>query len=99
MVAVRRMGPMPYCSIFILAAKQHRCFPVYWRNSAVSIFIEYNTENKSVFSHCVDAYQLAFDGWVGVEEREAYIKAIVIAVSLCIVCVAVSIPVINKRQL
>ncbi len=36
---------------------------------------------------------------MGVEEREAYIKAIVIAVSLCIVCVAVSIPVINKRQL
>ena len=36
---------------------------------------------------------------MGVEEREAYIKAIVIAVSLCIVCVAVIIPVINNRQL
>ena len=36
---------------------------------------------------------------MGVEERDAYIKAIVIAVFLCIVCVAVSIPVINKRQL
>lgn len=36
---------------------------------------------------------------MGVEEIDAYRKAIVIAVSLCIVCVAVSIPVINKRQL
>ena len=35
----------------------------------------------------------------GVEETDAYIKAIVIAASLCIVCVAVSIPIINKRQL
>lgn len=36
---------------------------------------------------------------MGVEEIDAYIKAIAIAASLCIVCVAVSIPVINKRQL
>lgn len=36
---------------------------------------------------------------MGVEEIDAHRKAIVIAVSLCIVCVAVSIPVINKRQL
>lgn len=35
----------------------------------------------------------------GMEEIDAYVKAIVITVSLCIVCVAVSIPVINKRQL
>ncbi len=35
----------------------------------------------------------------GAEEIDAYIKAIVIAASLCIVCVAVSIPVINKKQL
>src|SRR5574344_204019 len=34
-----------------------------------------------------------------VEEIYAYIKAIVITVFLCIVCVAVSIPIINKRQL
>lgn len=34
-----------------------------------------------------------------VEEIDAYIKAIVITVFLCIVCVAVSIPIINKRQL
>ena len=36
---------------------------------------------------------------MGEAEIDAYIKAIAIAVSLCIVCVAVSIPVINKRQL
>ena len=36
---------------------------------------------------------------IGEAEIDAYIKAIVVAVSLCIVCVAVSIPVINKRQL
>lgn len=35
----------------------------------------------------------------GVEKTDAYIKAIIIAASLCIVCVAVSIPIINKRQL
>ncbi len=35
----------------------------------------------------------------GAEEIDAYLKAIVIAASLCIVCVAVSIPVINKKQL
>ena len=35
----------------------------------------------------------------GAEETDAYIKAIVITVFLCIVCVAVSIPVVNKRQL
>lgn len=36
---------------------------------------------------------------MGVEETDAYIKAIVAAAALCIVCVAVSIPVINKKQL
>ena len=36
---------------------------------------------------------------IGEAEIDAYIKAIVVAVSLCIVCVAVSIPVVNKRQL
>lgn len=36
---------------------------------------------------------------MGEAEMDAYMKAIVIAVFLCIVCVAVSIPVINKRQL
>lgn len=36
---------------------------------------------------------------MGVEEIDAYIKAIVVAAALCIVCVAVSIPVINKKQL
>lgn len=36
---------------------------------------------------------------IGVEETDAYIRAIVITASLCIVCVAVSIPIINKRQL
>lgn len=36
---------------------------------------------------------------MGEQEIDAYIKAIFIAASLCIVCVAVSIPVINKRQL
>ena len=35
---------------------------------------------------------------MGAEEIDAYIKAIVISVSLCIVCVAVSIPIVNKRQ-
>ncbi|HFI2664994.1 TPA: ABC transporter permease, partial [Streptococcus suis] len=36
---------------------------------------------------------------MGVEEIDAYIKAIVITVFLCIVCVALSIPIINKRQI
>lgn len=36
---------------------------------------------------------------MGEEKIGVYIKAIVITVSFCIVCVAVSIPVINKRQL
>lgn len=36
---------------------------------------------------------------MGLEEIDTYIKAIVITVFLCIVCVAVSIPIINKRQL
>lgn len=36
---------------------------------------------------------------MGTEEIGAYIKAIVITAALCIVCVAVSIPVINKKQL
>lgn len=35
----------------------------------------------------------------GVEEIDAYVKAIVITVFSCIVCVAVSIPIVNKRQL
>ncbi len=35
----------------------------------------------------------------GAEGIDAYIKAIVVAAALCIVCVAVSIPVINKKQL
>ena len=35
----------------------------------------------------------------GVAGIDAYVKAIVATVVLCIVCVAVSIPVINKRQL
>ena len=36
---------------------------------------------------------------MGIEEIDAYIKAIVMTVFLCIVCVAVSIPIVNKRQL
>ena len=36
---------------------------------------------------------------MGAGETDAYIKAVVVAVSLCIVCVAVSIPVINRKQL
>ena len=36
---------------------------------------------------------------MGMEEIDVYIKAIIVAVSWGIVCVAVSIPVINKRQL
>ena len=36
---------------------------------------------------------------IGTEGMDAYIKAIVVAAAMCIVCVAVSIPVINKRQL
>ena len=35
----------------------------------------------------------------GVEEIDAYVKAIVITVFLCIVCIVVSIPIVNKRQL
>ena len=69
---------------------------MYWRDSAVGIFIECHTESKGIFSHCLNEYQLAFDGEA---EMDAYMKDIVIAVFLCIVCVAVSIPVINKRQL
>lgn len=36
---------------------------------------------------------------MGTEEIGAYIKAIVVTAALCIVCVAVSIPVINKKQI
>ena len=36
---------------------------------------------------------------MGTEEIEVYIKAIIITASLCIICVAVSIPIVNKRQL
>lgn len=36
---------------------------------------------------------------IGAERIDAYIKAIVVVAVLCIVCVAVSIPVINKKQL
>lgn len=36
---------------------------------------------------------------IGAEGKDAYIKAIVVAVILCIICVAVSIPIINKKQL
>ncbi len=36
---------------------------------------------------------------IGADGTKAYIKAIVMAASLCIVCVAVSIPIINKKQL
>lgn len=35
----------------------------------------------------------------GAEGTDAYIKAIVVAAVLCMVCVAVSIPVINRKQL
>ena len=36
---------------------------------------------------------------MGTEEIDGYIKAIIITVSLCIICVAISIPIVNKRQL
>lgn len=36
---------------------------------------------------------------VGAEETDAYMKAIIIAVFLCIVCISVSIPAINRKQL
>ena len=36
---------------------------------------------------------------MGVEEIDVYIKAIVITASLCIICIAVNIPLVNKRQL
>ncbi len=36
---------------------------------------------------------------MGAEDMNAYIKAILIAASMCIICVSASIPIINKRQL
>lgn len=36
---------------------------------------------------------------IGVESMDAYIKAIVVAAALCIVCVSLSIPIMNKKQL
>ncbi len=36
---------------------------------------------------------------IGTEGIDAYIKAIAVTTALCIVCIAVSIPVINKKQL
>ena len=36
---------------------------------------------------------------IGVEGIDAYIKAIIVAAVLCLVCVAVSIPIMNKKQL
>ena len=35
---------------------------------------------------------------IGAEGIDAYIKAVIIVASLCIVCIAVSIPIVNKRQ-
>lgn len=35
---------------------------------------------------------------IGNEEISMYIKAIIITVSLCVVCVAISIPIVNKKQ-
>ena len=43
----------------------------------------------------IDAYSLL----IGAESINAYIKAVVVAAVLCIVCVAVSIPVIDRKQL
>ena len=36
---------------------------------------------------------------IGMEGINAYIKAVIVAAAMCIVCVAVSIPIINKKQL
>ena len=36
---------------------------------------------------------------IGAEGIDTYVKAIVVAAALCIVCVAVSIPVVNRKQL
>ncbi|HIX30162.1 MAG TPA: ABC transporter permease [Candidatus Blautia stercoravium] len=36
---------------------------------------------------------------MGTQEIDTYRKAIILAASLCIVCIAVSIPIINKKQL
>ena len=35
----------------------------------------------------------------GVEETDAYIKAILMTVSMCVICVLASIPLLNRRQL
>lgn len=35
---------------------------------------------------------------IGMDGTDAYIKAIVITIILCIICIAVSIPIINKKQ-
>ena len=34
-----------------------------WRNSTAGIFIEYLTESKGLFTHSINEYQLAFDGY------------------------------------
>lgn len=36
---------------------------------------------------------------IGMEGINAYIKAVIVAAAMCIVCVVVSIPIINKKQL
>ncbi len=36
---------------------------------------------------------------IGVEKIDVYIKAILITVSMCIICISASIPIINKKQL
>ena len=35
---------------------------MYRRDSAVVIFIECPTESKGIFTHCIDEYQLTFNG-------------------------------------
>lgn len=96
MVAIWCMGYMPYCTFSSLLQN----------NTGVTLCIGGTVLLAYLLSVIpkVKAYSpIALMNTnsllIGETEIDAYIEAIAIAASLCIVCVAVSIPVINKRQL
>lgn len=96
MVAVRYMGYMPYCAFSSLLRN----------NTGVTLCIGGTVLLAYLLSILpkVKTYSPTLlmntnSLLIGVEETDAYIRAIVITASLCIVCVAVSIPILNKRQL
>lgn len=82
MVAVRCMGDMPYCYVFVAAAELHRCFPVYRRDGTAGLFVEYHTKGTVVFTFYADGFQSTFDGYSG--NRRIYKSYRCYSVIVCI---------------